>query len=359
MTDGTLWEQRVRRAGHTAWAAIGVGVALWLAWRAAAPVLARVAPALATAVLVAAVLEPAASRLERVGVRRHLTVTALGVAILGAAVGGAAFLSPRAASVSSKIAERLPTLVEELQAGLDRWTERYPALSMVDVSSAVEAVSFSANEVFGAAGTLAYVVGSILAGIVAGAYLANDLPHLVERFGPAGGRRRRALAAAQRTFGRYLRGQIVLSLFVGVTTGIAAAILDVPRPMLIGSIAGITNLVPFLGPIVGGAVGATIALVVGQGPGQAALLVAAVIVIQQVESAVLSPRIQGSGLKVRPTVVILTLSLAGAIGGIPLMAVALPAVVSVREALRASGHLTGAKEDTGRSGVTEDTERDD
>lgn len=359
MSNSSTWEDTLARAGRSAWAAIGVGAALWFAWSTASPVLARIAPALVTAILVAAMIEPAATRMERLGVRRSVTAAVLGGGVLGAIGTAVAFLTPRATSVSSKIVERLPGIVAEAQETLSRGAERYPMLEMVDVESLVASLSFTAGEVIGAAGTVAYVAGSIIAGIVAGAYLANDLPHLMAKVGPKGGRRRRMLSAAQRTFGRYLRGQVILSLFVGAATGLAAWALSVPRPILIGSIAGVTNLVPLLGPIVGGAVGGTIALVVGQGGRQALLFVLAVVVIQQVESAVLSPRIQGDGLKVRPTVVILTLALAGAIGGVPLMAVALPAVVSVREAYRASGARDGENEATGLSGAVEDTERAD
>lgn len=357
MTNMPAWERRLARTGSSAWSVLGIGLTIWLAWMAVAPILSRIAPALVTALLVAAIIEPAASRLEKRGVRRGVTAASLGGLTLGLIGATTAFLAPRATSVSGKVIERIPDLMEELSTALERWENTNPAAALIDIEGTIGSIAISIPDLAGAAGTAAYLTASIIAGIVAGAYLSNDVPHLPPLLGAAGGRRRMMLLAAQRTFSAYVRGQLILSLFVGVSTGISAAAIGVPRPALIGAVAGVTNLVPLLGPIVGGAVGALIALTIGQGLWQAFALVAAVVVIQQVESALLAPRIHGAELKVRPTIILLVLAVAGAAGGVALMAIALPSVVSVREAYRAVSTAAGAKDATGRDGGTEDAER--
>lgn len=315
----------------------------WLAWSGLAPALARIAPTLVTAAIVVVALEPMVSRLERIGIRRGVSAASLGFALIVLLVCFIAFLSPRAVATLAMVGESLPETLQSLQKSADSLLGRYPALALLDTSGLLQSFSVSLSSALGFAGTAAYLIGSVLAGAVAGAYLTSDLQHIAKML-RSGGRTGNMLHSAQKTFGRYLRGQILLSLFVGVTTGCAAALLSVPRPMLIGAVAGITNLVPLLGPIFGGALGAVVALTVGGGLSQALAFIAAVVVIQQVESAVLSPRVLGRSLSVRPSLVIMTITVAGAVGGVTLMAVALPTVVAVREAWKERRQPTTAKE---------------
>lgn len=315
----------------------------WLAWSGLAPALARIAPTLVTAAIVVVALEPMVSRLERIGIRRGVSAASLGFALIVLLVCFIAFLSPRAVATLAMVGESLPETLQSLQKSADSLLGRYPALALLDTSVLLQSFSVSLSSALGFAGTAAYLIGSVLAGAVAGAYLTSDLQHIAKML-RSGGRTGNMLHSAQKTFGRYLRGQILLSLFVGVTTGCAAALLSVPRPILIGAVAGITNLVPLLGPIFGGALGAVVALTVGGGLSQALAFIAAVVVIQQVESAVLSPRVLGRSLSVRPSLVIMTITVAGAVGGVTLMAVALPTVVAVREAWKERRQPTTAKE---------------
>lgn len=315
----------------------------WLAWSGLAPALARIAPTLVTAAIVVVALEPMVSRLERIGIRRGVSAASLGFALIVLLVYFIAFLSPRAVATLAMVGESLPETLQSLQKSADSLLGRYPALALLDTSVLLQSFSVSLSSALGFAGTAAYLIGSVLAGAVAGAYLTSDLQHITKML-RSGGRTGNMLHIAQKTFGRYLRGQILLSLFVGVTTGCAAALLSVPRPILIGVVAGITNLVPLLGPIFGGALGAVVALTVGGGLSQALAFIAAVVVIQQVESAVLSPRVLGMSLSVRPSLVIMTITVAGAVGGVTLMAVALPTVVAVREAWKERRQPTTAKE---------------
>lgn len=315
----------------------------WLAWLGLAPALARIAPTLVTAAIVVVALEPMVSRLERIGIRRGVSAASLGFALIVLLVCFIAFLSPRAVATLAMVGESLPETLQSLQKSADSLLGRYPALALLDTSGLLQSFSVSLSSALGFAGTAAYLIGSVLAGAVAGAYLTSDLQHIAKML-RSGGRTGNMLHSAQKTFGRYLRGQILLSLFVGVTTGCAAALLSVPRPILIGAVAGITNLVPLLGPIFGGALGAVVALTVGGGLSQALAFIAAVVVIQQVESAVLSPRVLGRSLSVRPSLVIMTITVAGAVGGVTLMAVALPTVVAVREAWKERRQPTTAKE---------------
>ena len=120
----------------------------------------------------------------------------------------------------------------------------------------------------------------------------------------------------ERIWDSFLRGQIILSLVVGVVTGATMWIVGVKNALLLGILAGVLEIVPNLGPVL--AALPAIALAFFQGSlhlpisnGWFALLVVGLYVaIQQVENNYLVPRIIGRSVNLHPVVVIV-----GAIGG--------------------------------------------
>lgn len=127
----------------------------------------------------------------------------------------------------------------------------------------------------------------------------------------------------------FIRGQLLVALFVGVTSGIALVLLGVEFAILIGILAGITNIIPYLGPIIGGVPAAIIAFL--DSPTKAFWVIIAFVVIQQTESSVVSPRIVGQRVGLHPTMIILALLIGGSLWGFVglLIAVPLAAIVKV------------------------------
>lgn len=138
----------------------------------------------------------------------------------------------------------------------------------------------------------------------------------------------------------FIRGQLLVALFVGVASGISLIILQVEFAILIGIIAGITNVIPYLGPIMGGVPAAVIAFL--DSPMKALWVVLAFVVIQQTESSVVSPRIVGQRVGLHPTMIILALLVGGSLWGFVglLIAVPLAAILKVfiAAAIRWSKH---------------------
>ena len=112
--------------------------------------------------------------------------------------------------------------------------------------------------------------------------------------------------------GGYVRGQLALALLVGVMAFLGCLALGVPLPLLVGFAAGVFELIPLAGPIVGAAVGALFAYTVS--PVLTLETIGLFIVIHVIEGYFVSPRVQGRFVHLHPLISLLAL-LAGVYAG--------------------------------------------
>lgn len=116
--------------------------------------------------------------------------------------------------------------------------------------------------------------------------------------------------------GSYIRGQMLVSLCIGILSITALAILRVPYFLIIGAVAGVANMIPYFGPIVG-AVPAIILNVIDKGSLSAALVVIlAFIAIRLIDDTLVSPNILGHSLEIHPLLVIIAIFIGGGMFGI-------------------------------------------
>ena len=132
-----------------------------------------------------------------------------------------------------------------------------------------------------------------------------------------------------KTFGRYLLGALLDSILVGFVVFVILAIFKFPLAPLIGVIVGVTNVIPFFGPFLGGIPSALLILIHSDGGLVKALIFAVIIVIvQQVDGNIIAPHIHGSATGLTPIGVILAVTVCshvfgfvGMLIGVPLCAV--------------------------------------
>ena len=122
----------------------------------------------------------------------------------------------------------------------------------------------------------------------------------------------------------FIRGQLTVAVLVGILTTVSLLILKVEFAVIVGMIAGITNIIPYFGPIVG-IIPAIIFASLG-GIKKVLWVIFIFIVIQQIESGIISPRIIGQNVGIHPIVVILSLIIAGKFFGIFGLLIAVPMV---------------------------------
>ena len=125
----------------------------------------------------------------------------------------------------------------------------------------------------------------------------------------------------------YLRGQLILSLFVAAMTALALLLTRTPGALLLGLFMGVMELIPYIGPFIAGVPAVLLALQSGWTAALWTLL--AICLVQQVEANLLS-----GATRLHPLAVLLAIAFGGMAGGVVGMMAALPLVVCVRGAVR-------------------------
>ena len=141
---------------------------------------------------------------------------------------------------------------------------------------------------------------------------------------------RGAWNAMETRMGYWVRGQLILMLTVGVMASIAYFVLGLDNALLLGVIAGITEIIPIVGPAIG-AVPALIVAFVEGGPELALLVAGVYIVIQVLEGNILVPVVMKNAVGLPPFVVVVSLLMGAAVGGLmgALLAVPVAAALAV------------------------------
>lgn len=129
--------------------------------------------------------------------------------------------------------------------------------------------------------------------------------------------------------GSFVRGQLLVSFMVGVASSIGMWAIDLPFWLLIGILAGILNMIPFLGPVVGGALAAIVALL-NADPWQAFWAVVIMIGVQQVDNHIITPVVQRARVNLSPFVIVLALVLGGTLAGLLGVLIAVPVTAAIR-----------------------------
>lgn len=152
---------------------------------------------------------------------------------------------------------------------------------------------------------------------------------------------RRAAYELNGIWSAYLRGQLLLCLAVGVLTYIAALIVGLPSPLIIGVVAGFLELIPNIGPLITAFIAGFLALVSQSStfPGLdgvtfALVTIAIQFAIQQIEAIFLVPRIMGENLELHPFMVMLAVLAGGALGGALGVILAAPGLATLRLLVR-------------------------
>ena len=104
----------------------------------------------------------------------------------------------------------------------------------------------------------------------------------------------RNAAVFNQTFKDFFGGQFIEAIIIGVIATSGMLLLRLPYATMIGSVVGLTNIIPIIGPFIGGEIG--VLLILLENPIQALVFAAFVLVLQQIEGNILYPRVVGSSI---------------------------------------------------------------
>ena len=163
-------------------------------------------------------------------------------------------------------------------------------------------------------------------------YLLKDREAAAEGFYslmPADVRRhaRNVIAIINQVLGAYIRAQLTLSFVVGLMAFLGLFALGIRFPMLLGIVAGVFEVVPVIGPLLGAIPGVLVTLATS--PADIVWVVLLYVIIQLLENTLLVPRLQGQAVDIHPAIIMVILvvgseaaGLFGVILAVPLAAVA-------------------------------------
>ncbi len=127
--------------------------------------------------------------------------------------------------------------------------------------------------------------------------------------------------------GKYIRGQLIVSLFVTIASYIAYKIIGIEFALLLAISMGIANIIPYFGPIIG-AIPAVL-ITATTSVHLVWFIILSIILIQVIESNLLSPYILGKSVRIHPIIIIFSLVVGGKVFGIIGMMLAVPLLVIV------------------------------
>ncbi len=284
---------------------------------------------------------------------RAIAVAVIFLAAVAAFAGSLILVVPPTIEQGREFADEFPELVSNARVTVEGWVESYVDTVPEDTRATLEqflsdsggvigsAAGNIAQQTLGAAvGSLGFILSLATAPILV-FYLIKDSESIRESLYapfPAALRPhlRNTLEIADRTLGGYLRGQFTLGVIIGVIVAVGLLLLGIPYALLLGIVAGLTELIPLIGPFIGGAVGVLVTLATE--PDKVLWVLLFYVIIQLVENTLLAPRIQAKTLNMHPIAVILVFVLGsyffglwGVILGPPLVAMGRDIIIYFRQ----------------------------
>lgn len=354
--------ERLRRVGIAAWSIIGLLILLAISGWALFKV--RVIfPPLVLALLIIYLLNPIVTRLQERRVPRPIGVALSYIVVLGSIVLLILAITPLVSNQVSEFSDQWPEFrektVRSIENGADSIEERFGTrIDTAQISCLLGADDFATpdapshaecdevtkdfRERLGAqAERVTEIGGTILEGLLIfilapllALYLLIDLPHLqrdVLNLVPEDHRAEVADLGSRmgRAIGGFFRGQLFVALVVFLLSSIGFRIIGLPFWLVIGAIAGITNLIPLVGPFIGGGLGFIVGTFSeGIGKGLAAVVVA--LIVQQIDNHIVSPNVMKRTVQLHPVTVMLGLLAGGTLAGFWGVLLAVPAIAVVK-----------------------------
>ncbi|MFE8703273.1 AI-2E family transporter [Cytobacillus sp. FJAT-54145] len=144
------------------------------------------------------------------------------------------------------------------------------------------------------------------------------------------------------SLGNYIRGQLLVCVLIGTLASLLFWFFNMKYPLLLGFIVGITNIIPYFGPIIGVIPAVIIAATISVK--MVLISIGIIFVLQFVEGNILSPLIVGKSLHMHPLIIMLALLAGGEIGGVLGLILAVPIVAIIKVTLlHAIDHVRKSK----------------
>ncbi|HEV2711500.1 MAG TPA: AI-2E family transporter [Gaiellaceae bacterium] len=341
---------------------IGLPLALLFLWTVASAV-AHVVFLFLVAALVALLLDPLVRALGRLRIPRGFSIAVVYLSFAAALVVSVIAIGAVVIDQSREAADRIDTYltvergqtgetdaerdVDRLQAwldghGLERIQVREQGQDLVDSLRNADPQEYTSRVIDfleGAALSIFELLFSLVLIVVVSIYMLLDMGRLsaaVDRRFPPHPGSGSLIPRMESALAGYVRGQLLLSLIIGVSAGVGLWVLGMlgwangmdRYALLFGAWVGVMELIPYLGPWLGAIPPVIYALIVD--PVSAIWVTLLFLGIHQIEGHIVVPNVMGSALRLHPLLVIFGLLAGGEIYGLPGIFVALPLLAGLR-----------------------------
>lgn len=286
------------------------------------------------ALVLSAALDPSITSLERRGIPRPLGIAVYYAAIVGIVSLLVILFVPLVTDQLDQLSRNLPSFIARGSAAFQH-VQGQSAVSAVQktLSSLSSTFSNLTQNVF--SGVLSFFGGlfSLIGILVLTFYMtmeekgikrlvvdiasAQHRPYLTKLFGRIEDR-----------LGQWLRGQLFLGLIIAVLTYVGLLLMQVKFALILALIAGVTELIPIVGPLIG----AVPAVIVAAGSGhpiQGLYVAFLYLIIQQLENHLIVPRVMSKATGLNPIIVIIALLVGAKLAGVTGVILAVPTVIMV------------------------------
>ena len=341
--------ERLRRAGSVAWAIVGmtalVAIIGFVVWQVRV-----IFPPLILAGAIVFLLNPIVTALQHRGMPRAAGAGLSYLGVLMVLVLAGILLYPLLVDQFQELADEWPTIRSEVEERVDDIAAdsegTFFEFTREDIENALDSTGGSFEDQVSQAREIGaevfHVMLIILLGPVLAFYLLVDVPHMrrvAESLVPEGAKNEVLVVSHRlnRAIGGFFRGQLVVAFIVGVLCSIGLGIIQLKFWFLIGMIAGVFNIIPLIGPWVGGIPGVMVALTTGS-PLQALLVILVMVVVQQIDNHFITPYVMQRAVQLHPAAVILALVAGGSLFGFAGLLLAVPTAAVIKILL---SHLWG------------------
>lgn len=189
------------------------------------------------------------------------------------------------------------------------------------------------DKVFSVASSLVSGFGTVLMGLFIGLYMLIDFDNVSRtliNFLPLGAREdaKNLMSESNKTLLNYIRGILLTTTLVWIGNSIGFSIAGLEASFLFALFCGLTNVIPYIGPWIGGIPAALVGF--SQGIPTGIMVIVSILVVQILDNVIFTPIVQSKGLKLHPVTIIIALLVFGDLFGIVGMIFAAPIIATVK-----------------------------
>lgn len=279
-------------------------------------------------------INPLVEWLQKKGARREYAIITVYFTLVLAMAVILGIILPRLVEDMTQVLDRLPQIYQEFETWGERFSRFYWKLPINLKPIAAQVIErmeiLLRNSIIQLAETTVNLLSKAILFIlvpVLAYYFSRDYPRLKERSYAwlrenLGFHWTRTLLKIDLVLKIYIRRQLLVTLIVGLLIGIGLSLLGFEIAFLLGLMAGVLNLIPYFGPVLGAVPAVLLALV--QSPWNALYVVLLFLIVNQLEVLILAPRILGNSLQIHPITVVYLILVGNKIGGLLGMVFAVP-----------------------------------